>query len=193
MGPIRKGGRQGKLESKFWGLMPGRCCGYRGVRLVRIVAAMSHVSRRHHRTGGPGVQPERFFLALQVTWPPRFASLPSVPPSLGSYGGQAGTQTPATDAKGQGNAALPCRKNRWRGQPRRCGWQATVMNGRNVVRYIPAADAPSVAKAVKGYGRFMALAKRDADRVIPDTRKATLSARNTSGNGQTISIWMRFP
>lgn len=60
--------------------------------------------------------------------------------------------------------------------------------GQNVVRYIPAAEAPSVAKAVAGYARFMALAKRYADLVVQDTRKATSSARNEPRNGKTRTI-----
>ena len=51
-------------------------------------------------------------------------------------------------------------------------------DGRNVVRYVPASDAKSVAEAVDGYKTFMELAKRYADLVIQDTRKAVLLARN---------------
>ena len=44
--------------------------------------------------------------------------------------------------------------------------------GRNVVRYVPAADAGSVQKDVEHYKRFMELAKRYADLAIQETRKA---------------------
>ena len=57
-------------------------------------------------------------------------------------------------------------------------------DGRNVVRYVPASEAKSVAEAVEGYKTFMDLAKRYADRVIQDTRKAVLLARNEPSKSQ---------
>jgi hypothetical protein len=44
--------------------------------------------------------------------------------------------------------------------------------GRNVVRYVPASQSLSVKKDVEQYKRFMELAKRYADMVIQETRKA---------------------
>ena len=55
--------------------------------------------------------------------------------------------------------------------------------GRNVVRYVPASEAASVQKSVKQYKRFMELAKRYADLVIQDTRKADSKARSTPKKG----------
>ena len=51
--------------------------------------------------------------------------------------------------------------------------------GRNVVRYVPVAEAASVKKDVAQYKRFMELAKRYADLVVQDTRKSYPKARNT--------------
>ncbi len=53
-------------------------------------------------------------------------------------------------------------------------WEA----GRNVVRYVRASEIESLRQAVEGYHTFMSLAKRYADLVIRDTKKAALSARN---------------
>lgn len=50
--------------------------------------------------------------------------------------------------------------------------------GRNVVRYIPAYQVETVAKAVEGYRQFMELAMRYSDLVIKDTRKAALKSKN---------------
>ena len=61
-------------------------------------------------------------------------------------------------------------------------------DGRNVVRYVPADEAPSVSKAVEGYKRFMDLAKRYADRVVQDTRKAALLARNEPSRSEKKNI-----
>lgn len=49
-------------------------------------------------------------------------------------------------------------------------------NGRNMVRYVPEAEARSVREAVKGYRNFMLLAEKYADMVIRDTRKAKKTA-----------------
>lgn len=46
-------------------------------------------------------------------------------------------------------------------------WQA----GRNVVRYVPAAEVPALQKAMDGYRLFMALAERYADEIIQRTRR----------------------
>lgn len=56
--------------------------------------------------------------------------------------------------------------------------------GRNVVRYVPAADAPDVAKAVEGYKRFMDLARSYADLVVQDTRRAASTAKTESGKAR---------
>lgn len=50
--------------------------------------------------------------------------------------------------------------------------------GRNVVRYVRASEVRSVRQAVEGYITFMDLAKRYADLVVRDTRKAALLAKN---------------
>ena len=42
--------------------------------------------------------------------------------------------------------------------------------GRNVVRYVPAADVPSLRKSIQGYKQFMALAKNYVDLVVQQTR-----------------------
>jgi len=49
--------------------------------------------------------------------------------------------------------------------------------GRNVVRYVRPGDVRAVQQAVEGYNMFMNLAKRYADLVVQDTRKAALSAK----------------
>jgi hypothetical protein len=46
-------------------------------------------------------------------------------------------------------------------------WQ----NGRNVVRYVPAAQKDFVEEAIEGYNEFMRLAEQYADEVIKHTRK----------------------
>ena len=50
--------------------------------------------------------------------------------------------------------------------------------GRNVVRYVRADEVKAVRQAVEGYTRFMDLARRYADSVVQDTRKAARSAKN---------------
>lgn len=60
--------------------------------------------------------------------------------------------------------------------------------GRNVVRYVQASEAVSVQKAVEQYKRFMELAKRYADLVIQDTRKAASKARSTPKTGSNANI-----
>lgn len=50
-------------------------------------------------------------------------------------------------------------------------------NGKNVVRYVPASEVRDLAEAVEGYNTFMNLAKRYADLVVQDTRKAVSSAK----------------
>ncbi len=47
--------------------------------------------------------------------------------------------------------------------------------GRNVVRYVPACEARTVAQAVEGYKKFMRLAERYADLVALDTRKSAFA------------------
>lgn len=58
--------------------------------------------------------------------------------------------------------------------------------GRNVVRYVPTAQAASVKKDVAQYKRFMELAKRYADLVIQETRKANSPARSTPKTRENI-------
>lgn len=60
--------------------------------------------------------------------------------------------------------------------------------GRNVVRYVPAAEAASVKKDVAQYKRFMELAKRYADLVIQDTRRSGSKARNEPKKGSNTKI-----
>lgn len=55
--------------------------------------------------------------------------------------------------------------------------------GRNVVRYVPAAEVNAVKKDVAQYKRFMQLAQRYADLVIQDTRKSDSKARSTPKRG----------
>lgn len=49
--------------------------------------------------------------------------------------------------------------------------------GRNVVRYVRAGEVQAVRQAVEGYTKFMDLAKRYADLVVQDTRKAARLAQ----------------
>jgi hypothetical protein len=51
-------------------------------------------------------------------------------------------------------------------------------DGRNRVRYVPASEVEAMREAVEGYRTFMALARRYADLVVRDTRKAAARARN---------------
>jgi hypothetical protein len=50
--------------------------------------------------------------------------------------------------------------------------------GRNVVRYVRADEVKAVRQAVEGYTRFMDLARRYADLIVQDTRKAGRLAKN---------------
>jgi len=61
-------------------------------------------------------------------------------------------------------------------------------NGRNVVRYIPATEASAVREAVDKYQSFMALAKKYADQVIRDTRKAAALAKKEPGKAKRKKI-----
>ena len=49
--------------------------------------------------------------------------------------------------------------------------------GRNVVRYVPAADVPALRKSIQGYKRFMALAQNYADLIVQRTRKESQKTR----------------
>jgi hypothetical protein len=49
-------------------------------------------------------------------------------------------------------------------------------DGRNRVRYVPASRLDAVREAVEGYRTFMDLARRYADLVVRDTRKAAPAA-----------------
>lgn len=51
-------------------------------------------------------------------------------------------------------------------------------DGRNRVRYVPASQLDAVREAVEGYKAFMDLARRYADLVVQDTRKALNAAGN---------------
>ena len=53
--------------------------------------------------------------------------------------------------------------------------------GRNVVRYVRPNELEAVRQAVEGYNRFMELARRYADLVIQDTRKAARPAEPEPG------------
>lgn len=46
----------------------------------------------------------------------------------------------------------------------------TWQDGRNVVRYVPAAEVEYVRKAIEGYTRYKELAEQYADEVIRQTR-----------------------
>jgi hypothetical protein len=43
--------------------------------------------------------------------------------------------------------------------------------GRNVVRYVPAADVPALRKSIQGYKQFTALAQNYVDLIVQRTRK----------------------
>ena len=45
--------------------------------------------------------------------------------------------------------------------------------GRNVVRYVPAADVPALRKSIQGYKQFMALAQNYVDLIVQQTRQAS--------------------
>lgn len=60
--------------------------------------------------------------------------------------------------------------------------------GRNVVRYIPATEVSAVRQAVGGYQSFVALAKKYADQVIRDTRKAAALAKKEPGKAKRKKI-----
>jgi len=47
----------------------------------------------------------------------------------------------------------------------------TWHEGRNVVRYVPAEQVPSLQEAIEGYRLYMALAHQYADQVIKRTRR----------------------
>ena len=51
-------------------------------------------------------------------------------------------------------------------------------DGRNRVRYVPAAKLEAVREAVEGYKQFMDLARQYAELVVRDTRKALSGARS---------------
>jgi len=42
--------------------------------------------------------------------------------------------------------------------------------GRNVVRYVPAADVPALRKSIQGYKQFLALANKYVDFIVQLTR-----------------------
>ena len=61
----------------------------------------------------------------------------------------------------------------------------TWQNGKNVVRYVPAEEAPFVEEAIEGYALFKRLAESYADEVIERTRRererAFLDGTKSSG------------
>lgn len=65
----------------------------------------------------------------------------------------------------------------------------TWQEGKNVVRYVPAAEVEFVGKAIEGYEQFKKLAEQYADEVIRQTRvergrefpKSKSARRKTSG------------
>jgi hypothetical protein len=72
----------------------------------------------------------------------------------------------------------------------------TWRQGRNVVRYVPAEQAPFVQKAIEGYALFMKLAEQYADEVIRQTRReyekafpkkqrSPTRAKRAKGNSET--------
>lgn len=56
--------------------------------------------------------------------------------------------------------------------------------GRNRVRYVPASQIDDVREAVEGYRTFMDLARKYADLVVQDTRKASEKARSVPERAQ---------
>ena len=56
----------------------------------------------------------------------------------------------------------------------------TWQNGRNVVRYVPAAEVASLQEAIEGYNLFRKLAEEYADEIIHRTReeRAKMKQRN---------------
>jgi len=63
---------------------------------------------------------------------------------------------------------------RMRGRPH-CNHQ-TWQNGRNVVRYVPAAAVKRLQEAINGYRLFLELAEEYAEEVIQRTRLQTLES-----------------
>ena len=57
--------------------------------------------------------------------------------------------------------------------------------GRNRVRYVPASQLDAVREAIEGYRTFMDLARRYADLVVRDTRKAAAKERSEPVSGPT--------
>jgi len=55
--------------------------------------------------------------------------------------------------------------------------------GRNRVRYVPAAQVPALREAIAGYTRFMSLVQAYAEQVIQETRR--LRAQEADGSGGT--------
>ena len=47
----------------------------------------------------------------------------------------------------------------------------TWLDGRNVVRYVPADEVPELQKAIDGYNLFRSLAEQYADEIILATRR----------------------
>jgi hypothetical protein len=53
----------------------------------------------------------------------------------------------------------------------------TWQNGRNVVRYVPAARATRLQEAIDGYRLYLTLAQRYAEEIIQRTRRESSPAR----------------
>lgn len=57
----------------------------------------------------------------------------------------------------------------------------TWENGRNVVRYVPAADVPTLQKSIAGYQRFLKLTQKYVTLVVLRTRQRRLkTAKKTA-------------
>ena len=63
----------------------------------------------------------------------------------------------------------------------------TWQQGRNVVRYVPAAERVALRKAIAGYRRFLALTQQYADLIVQRTRteRAAASRPSTSAPRRT--------
>jgi len=50
--------------------------------------------------------------------------------------------------------------------------------GRNVVRYVPAADVPALRKSLHGYRQFVALAQAYVDLIVQETRRQSEKSKS---------------
>lgn len=58
--------------------------------------------------------------------------------------------------------------------------------GRNVVRYVPAADVPDLRNSINDYKQFMALAQNYVDLIVQQTRQKSKKTETETKNGQKI-------